>query len=274
MTIIVAQHARRADEAATVEAVLADLERRVTPEASFVVLPENAFAVGDGVRALPPRLRDQALERLAELARTRRAHVLTGSWAEPAADGGLEQVARLLDPDGSVRVELRRAVLADGSTGTGDDFPVVDTESGRVGVLLGPDFWLVEPPRIQCLNGAELLLVAGSLDGRNRAAQAAAVWGIATLNTVAVAFASALGARSVGSSAIAMPERFLARAGAEECLLEAGCEVEHIRYLREPDLRFQQTLWFGLWARRPQLYAALTDGPAPGGGADHRERVS
>ncbi|MFD9686361.1 carbon-nitrogen hydrolase family protein [Kitasatospora sp. NPDC059088] len=295
MTIIVAQHARRADEAATVEAVLADLERRVTPEASFVVLPENAFAVGDGVRALPSRLRDQALERLAELARTRRAHVLTGSWAEPAAGGGLEQVARLgggarggapaaggggargpgrVHPDGGVGVELRRAVLADGSTGTGDDFPVVDTESGRVGVLLGPDFWLVEPPRIQCLNGAELLLVAGSLDGRNRAAQAAAVWGIATLNTVAVAFASALGARSAGSSAIAMPERFLARAGAEECLLEAGCEVEHIRYLREPDLRFQQTLWFGLWARRPQLYAALTDGPAPGTGADHRERVS
>jgi predicted amidohydrolase len=143
----------------------------------------------------------------------------------------------------------------------------VETEFGRVGLLLGPDFWLVEPPRIECLAGAELLLVAGSLDGREKAAQRSAVWGIATLNTVAIAFSSALSNRSGGGSAVATPERFVAEAGADECVIEAQWDVERIRYLREPDLRFQQTLWFGLWARRPDLYQALVGARDPIGQA-------
>ena len=258
MTIFVAQHARRAEPEATVAAVLDDLDRRVGDDASFVVLPENAFAVGDPVAALPSRLREQCLDRLTALARDRGAYVLTGSWPEDRPGGGLVQVARLLGPDGSVRAEVERPVLADGTTGTGDDFPVVETPFGNVGVLLGPDFWLVEPPRVECLAGAELLLVAGSLDGAQQAAQRAAVWGIATLNTVAVAFAASLSERSGGGSAVAMPEGFVAEAGTAEDVVAAPWDVAKIRHLRAPDLRFQQTLWFGLWARRTELYADLT----------------
>ncbi|MFE8949511.1 carbon-nitrogen hydrolase family protein [Streptomyces sp. NPDC007856] len=257
MTIFVAQHARRANPEATAAAVLDDLDSRVTDEASFVVLPENAFTTGDDVSALSPRLREQCLDRLTALARTHGAYVLTGSWPEERP-GGLTQVARLLDPSGSVCAQVERAVLPDRTTGTGDDFPVVETPFGHVGVLLGPDFWLVEPPRIECLAGAELLLVAGSLDGTQQAAQRAAVWGIATLNTVAVAFAGSLSERCGGGSAVAMPEGFVAEAGTHEGILETPWDVERIRHLREPDLRFQQTLWFGLWARRTELYTDLT----------------
>ncbi|TFE58516.1 carbon-nitrogen hydrolase family protein [Streptomyces sp. ICN441] len=258
MTIFLAQHARRADAEATATAVLDDLDSRVTGEASFVVLPENVFTTGDGDPALPRRLRDRCLDRLTALARNRGTYVLTGSWPEERPDGGLMQVARLLDPAGSVCTRVERPVLPDGTTGTGDDFPVVETPFGHVGVLLGPDFWLVEPPRAQCLAGAELLLVAGSLDGTQQAAQRAAVWGIATLNTVAVAFAGSLGERCGGGSAMAMPEGFVAEAGTEEGVVEAPWDAARIRHLREPDLRFQQTLWFGLWARRTELYTDLT----------------
>lgn len=258
MTIFLAQHARRADAEATATAVLDDLDSRVTGEASFVVLPENVFTTGDGDPALPRRLRERCLDRLTALARNRGTYVLTGSWPEERPGGGLMQVARLLDPAGSVCARVERPVLPDGTTGTGDDFPVVETPFGHVGVLLGPDFWLIEPPRAQCLAGAELLLVAGSLDGTQQAAQRAAVWGIATLNTVAVAFAGSLGERRGGGSAMAMPEGFVAEAGTEEGVVEAPWDAARIRHLREPDLRFQQTLWFGLWARRTELYTDLT----------------
>lgn len=258
MTIFVAQHARRATPEATAAAVLDDLESRVSDDASFVVLPENVFTTGDDISALPQQLRERCLERLTALARTRGTYVLTGSWPEERPDGALMQVARLLDPNGSVCAQVEREVLPDGTTGTGADFPVVETPFGHVGVLLGTDFWLVEPPRIQCLAGADLLLVAGSLDGTQQAAQRAAVWGIATINTVAVAFAGSLSERCGGGSAVALPEGFVAEAGSDEAILQAPWDVERIRHLREPDLRFQQTLWFGLWARRTELYTDLT----------------
>lgn len=255
MTVVVAQHRRRADSGATIEAVLDDLEEQVNSDAAFVLLPENAFTGEDG--SSPSRAQaGRCLERLAALARDRQAYILTGSWLEDHTNGPA-QVARLLDPSGSVHLEISRPIEEDGATGTGDDFPVVETELGRVGVLLGPDFWLVEPPRIQCLWGAELLLVAGSLTGVDVVAQRAAVWGIATLNTVAVALASSLSAQSGGGSAVAMPDGFRVEAGDREGLFEAPLDLDRIRHLRTPDLRFQETLWFGLWARRPELYSTI-----------------
>ncbi|MFD4633985.1 carbon-nitrogen hydrolase family protein [Streptomyces sp. NPDC058284] len=263
--IFVAQYRRHADAQSTVDAVLKYLDAKVTAQAGFVVLPENAFAAATA-GPLPAALRDQALERLAELARRQGTYVLTGSWAEEHGPGGSpHQVTHLLDPSGEVRAVVRRAVDDRGRTLTGDDFPVVDTEHGRVGVLLGPDFWLVEPPRIQCLAGAELLLVAGSTSGAATDSQHAAVWGLATLNTVGVALASALDAPSAGGSGVAVPDGFLAWAGTQEAVVSAAWDLAHIRHLRQPDLRFQETLWFGLWARRPDLYTSLADGEHPSG---------
>lgn len=262
--ILVAQYRRRSEAHATLAAVLADLDQKVTPSTGFVVLPENALAAAEA-GALPDALREEACQRLADLARRHHTYVLTGSWAENSAAGpGLENVTHLLTPDGDVEVTLRRPIDDHGRTGTGDDFPVVDTPHGRVGVLLGPDFWLVEPPRIQCLAGAELLLVAGSTDGTQTDSQHAAVWGIATLNTVGVAIANGLDSPSAGGSGIAVPDGFLAWAGTQQALVSAAWDVEHIRHLRQPDLKFQETLWFGLWARRPDLYQSLTarDHPA------------
>ncbi len=257
MSIFVAQHRRRADSAGTVEAALGDLERHVTPAASFVVLPENAFTGADGSTPTP-RAAAQCLERLAILAVSCQTHVLTGSWPEPGPSGPT-QTARLIDPTGAVRCEVRRAIEADGTTATGEDFPVVETELGRVGVLLGPDVWLMEPPRIQCLRGAELLVVAGSLAGRAVEAQRAAVSGIATLHVVAVAVASGIGGGSHGGSTVAVPEGPVLEVGDREGVFEAPLDLDRIRHLRQPDLRFQEKFWFGLWGRRPELFTPITD---------------
>lgn len=261
MTVVLAQHRRRADSAQTAEAVLGDLERHVTDEASFVVLPENAFAGADGSS---PSEHEAAghLDRLAALARSRRTYVLTGSWLESGPDGSTQTV-RLLDPVGEVRVELRRQLEPDYSTSTGDDFPVIDTEYGRVGILLGPDVWLLEPPRIQCLEGAELLLVAGSLTGRAVEAQRSAVWGIATLHVVAIAIASGIGGGARGGSTLATPEETVLAAADREGVFEAPVDLARIGHLRQPDLRFQEKFWFGLWGRRPELYSSITEPTEP-----------
>ncbi len=256
MRVLVAQSWPRADSIATAEAVLAKVDEVVTDDVAALVLPEHVFTGVDG--STPTATDGQRwLERLIKLARRHRTYVLTGSWPEDGP-GGPEQVARLLNPAGDVALTIRRRIEPDGSTGTGTDFPVIDTDFGRVGVLLGPDFWLVEPPRAQCLRGAELLLVATSFNGRDQAAQRAAVWGIATLNTVAVAVAGALSGGGRGGSAVALPQRLEAQAESDDVVIGANVDVDHIRHLRKPDLRFQETLWFGLWARRPELYPMIT----------------
>lgn len=48
-------------------------------------------------------------------------------------------------------------------------------------------------------------------------------------------------------------------------MVSAAWDLDHLRHLRQPDLRFQETLWFGLWARRPDLYTSLADGRSPSG---------
>lgn len=255
-TVYVAQHRAWPDAKATAEAILTDLERSVTDDASFVVLPENAFS-GSEDPEVPDALRDHVVDRLAALAQQRGTYVLTGSWPERGAEGR-EQVAHLIDDRGEIVTTVRRPVLPDGTTGSGTDFPVVETPHGKVGVLLGSDFWLVEPPRIQCLQGAELLLVSGAVRSSYPERQRAAVWGIATLNTVAIAFAGGLGHGGAGGSCVVMPEDFAVRADLAEGVVGAPWDVELIRHLRQPDLKFQETLWFGLWARRPDLYTDLT----------------
>ena len=88
MTIVLAQHRRRADSAQTVEAVLDDLERSVGHDASFVVLPENVFVGADG-SSPSPEAATRCLERLAALARSRGTYVLSGSWLAAPSHLGL-----------------------------------------------------------------------------------------------------------------------------------------------------------------------------------------
>ncbi len=255
MTIVLAQHRRRPNAVLTAQAVLTDLERNVTGNASFVLLPENVFVGADG-RSPDVQTQVQALERLKALARARHTWILTGSWPETGVDG-VRQVTRMLDPSGSVAIELTRGLEPDGTTSTGEEFPVIDTEHGRVGVLLGPDIWLLEPPRIQCLRGAELLLVASTLSGRTVAAQRAAIWGIASLHAVAVAMAAGIGPGAYGGSGVAMPEGSILEAGSDEGIVSVSWDVARIRELRQPDLRFKEKFWYSLWGRRPDLYGAL-----------------
>lgn len=241
--------------------------RTCTPDVDFVVLPEHFL--GDPCRTPPgDTTGDEALETLSRLARKLRVHLVTGSWLE-GVEGGRVNVTRLLDRRGEPCATLRRP-YGTGEPTTGDDFPIADTDKGKVGLLCGQDFWAIEATRIQSLRGAELVLVPGTLNARNRESKLAAIWGIATLSCVAVAFASAVGGCAfgpTGGSAIALPNRFVGRAGEEPGSITGEWSDDTMSALRDPDLTFKNTLWFGLWARRPELYGSLIEDAGSSGAA-------
>ncbi|MCP3098096.1 carbon-nitrogen hydrolase family protein [Myxococcus sp. K15C18031901] len=239
------------DAGATLEAVERELRRSVTRGTDFVVLPEHVL--GDPARTPPDAGRSRrALELFTHLARELEVYVATGSWLEHH-EGRVVNVARVLDRAGRVCATVRQPHEG-GAPVTGTDFPLFDTDKGKVGLLLGHDFWVMESSRIQSLRGAHLVLVPGTLGTRNRESKKAAIWGIATLNCVAVAFASTVG----GGSTLALPQRIVAQADEAPGVLTAEWADDTMTLQREADLSFKNTLWFGLWARRPELYAPLT----------------
>jgi predicted amidohydrolase len=263
MNVQVLQNEWKATPEATLGAIEKDLGRAAFAGSDFVVLPEHALGK-PGAEPLDRSIRERTLDVLSTFARRQRTYVATGSWLEER-DGKLTNAARVLDREGTLIATVLRA-QGNGESETGDDFPVFDTDLGKVGLLLGQDFWMLETTRIQSLRGAELILVSGSVNALNREAKLSAIWGIATLSCVAVAFASAvgLGGRHAprGGSTIALPNRVLSQAGDRPTHLAGEWDNGTMRQLREADLTFKNTLWFGLWARRRELYGPLTT-PTP-----------
>ncbi|MCE9669678.1 carbon-nitrogen hydrolase family protein [Myxococcus stipitatus] len=254
MRVQVLQNQWLPDASATLESVERELRQAITRGTDFVVLPQHVL--GDPARTPPdPERARRALEVLTHLAREREVYLATGSWLEHH-EGRVVDVARVLDRTGRVCATVRRPHEG-GAPVTGTDFPLLDTDKGRVGLLLGHDFWVMEPSRIQSLRGAHLVLVSGALGTRNRESKKAAIWGLATLHCVAVAFASTVG----GGSTLALPQRLVAQADEAPGVLTAEWADDTMALQREADLSFKNTLWFGLWARRPELYAPLATAP-------------
>jgi predicted amidohydrolase len=108
---------------------------------------------------------------LAELARKHRTHIVA---TLEELDGGLVyNAAVLIDRGGRIagkyrKVHLPAAEAEEGVT-PGNDYPVFDTDFGRIGILTCWDNWFVEPARVLRLKGAEILLfpIMGDGDARH-----------------------------------------------------------------------------------------------------------
>jgi predicted amidohydrolase len=156
-------------------------------DADVVVLPELAlsgYAFDSLEEARAGAVSPDALDW------SRPGKVVVGGFAERAGDG-LFNSAALVDGDG-VRAVYRKAHLWDRepswfAAGT-DEPPVVETEYGRVGVMVCFDLFFPEWVRVAALRGADLLCVPGNWpdEGREppqvaRAAAAAEANGIAVV---------------------------------------------------------------------------------------------
>jgi predicted amidohydrolase len=77
-----------------------------------------------------------------------------------SADGAYFSTAFLIAPDGTVAARYRKAHLNTAERGwatPGDEFVVVATAVGRIGLMIGDEVWLPEVARILTLRGAEII---------------------------------------------------------------------------------------------------------------------
>jgi 5-aminopentanamidase len=213
-------------------------------DADVVVLPElalsgYAFESVEEVRPVDPS---------ALAAWARPGKVVVGGFAERAGDA-LFNSAAIVD-GGGVRAVYRKAHLWDREpswfAAGADEPPAVDTEHGRVGVMVCFDLFFPEWVRIAALRGAELLCVPGNWPaptGGGEPPQPVRAGVAAEANGIAVALCdrhdSERGLRFAGATCIADASgRMLARGAGAAAEVEPGA--------RAP-----------LAHRRPELYGRI-----------------
>ncbi|WP_394392569.1 carbon-nitrogen hydrolase family protein [Shewanella woodyi] len=224
----------------------------------FIVLPEHALIQPECGLDEDTAIKIQ--ETFSSLALKYNTYILTGSWLEVQGSHTVN-ITRLLDRKGRCLASVKHAF--DMKENTEERYPVIETDMGKVGILLGSDFWNIESSRIQTLQGAELVLVSGNLTTKNLNSKQCSIWGIATLNCIAIAYASTGTSvdtkdESAGGSMIALPSNIQAKAEWNPEVIQAMWDDGLMSKTREADLTFKNTLWFGLWARRKELYAPLS----------------
>ncbi len=153
--------ARGPADRAVLDRALALAERAVAAGARVLVLPEAFLWAAGEVAADPAAAAERsraAVERFAALCARRGAYAALN--VVEAANGARHNTLALLGPRGLVgRYRQTHVRAADRVWATpGDDYPVFDTEVGRLGLMLGYDGLFPEVARILALQGAEAIL--------------------------------------------------------------------------------------------------------------------
>ncbi|NHZ92738.1 hypothetical protein F2P45_27575 [Massilia sp. CCM 8733] len=229
-----------------------------SPAADVILLP--ARFLGDA--GVPPSaaLRAEVEHGLAQLARERHCYIVGGSLL---SEDGRHELTWLFDRAGAL-VHTHSSPLDRGQARDAALFPVIETDVGRIGILNGDDIWVLESTRILSLQGAEVVFVPARLSSRNADSKIASLWGLATLNCVALAFASAAHADALHHASVILPSGVLAASEqVDGAPLLAEIAPGQMGKLRDADLTFANTLWFGLWSRRKQLYWPLLETRTP-----------
>ena len=103
---------------------------------------------------------------LGGIAKEGNLYICTGSYLEITEDGTLQNTSALIGPDGRVIGKYSKThpenALPKYETGVGvkpgDDYPVFDTEIGKIGIIIDMDATTAEAPRIEYIKGAEIIL--------------------------------------------------------------------------------------------------------------------
>jgi N-carbamoylputrescine amidase len=223
-----------------------------------------------GAFALAEPVPGPTTEALARAARGNRLTLVGGSVFEKAPDGRFFNTTAVLGPDGALLGIYRKTHIpedilyheqhyfAPGDTGV----RVFATAAGRVAPLICYDQWYPEAARRATLTGAELLVYPTAIGAIDEQVEAnitgdweqmwrAAQVGHAAVNNVYVAAVNRVGREGAitfwGGSFVADPSgALLAKAGAEETVLLADCDLARVAAL--------QQAWRFLANRRPEMY--------------------
>jgi predicted amidohydrolase len=246
--------------------------------AELVLFPECAttgYFVGDHIPVLAEPIPGPSSERLTQLARSERVHLVVG-MIERDADRYFDD-AVLFTPDGDVLVYRKTHLFGPERTifTAGDRPVVVETALGRLGLSVCYDLMFPEFIRSLVLNEAEVVLNA--TDWITDGWQSTMGWSCDTVRSLArvralengvhVAMADRAGVeagwRSLGGSTVASPAgQVLTTLGADEGVATATIDLESEDFARWSKLATYVA------DRRPELYERKVTRASPRSGED------
>lgn len=152
---------RLAGPAENVAAFQALIEKKLPAGADLIILPEGMTVVGTGkpmVEIAEP-LPGPTTKRLGEIAQARKAWIVAGLYERDGA--AVYNTAVLIDREGRLAGKYRKVYLpreeVEAGLTPGNDYPVFQTDFGRLGIMICWDVQYTDPARALALKGADLI---------------------------------------------------------------------------------------------------------------------
>ncbi|HKW99229.1 MAG TPA: carbon-nitrogen hydrolase family protein [Bryobacteraceae bacterium] len=139
------------------------IQKSVTGPTDVILLPEGITVVGTGksYADVAETIPGPTTERLGELARARKTYVVAGIYEREGS--AIYNTAVLIDRAGNLTGKYRKVYLPreeiEGGLTPGHDYPVFQTDFGKVGVMICWDLQYTDPARALALRGAEMILM-------------------------------------------------------------------------------------------------------------------
>jgi predicted amidohydrolase len=147
---------------ASVQRFLDVIDHRVSEDADVILLSEGITVVGTGksYADVAETIPGPTSRALGEMARKKKSYIAAGIYERDGID--IFNTAILVDRKGEVVGKYRKVYLPreeiEGGITPGNDYPVFQTDFGKVGMMICWDIQYADPARGLALNGAELIL--------------------------------------------------------------------------------------------------------------------
>ena len=136
---------------------------KVPAQTDIILLPEGITVVGTGKKYadVAEPIPGPSTRRLGELAKTKNAWIVAGIYEREGK--AIYNTAVLINRSGQYAGKYRKIYIPreefEGGITPGSDFPVFDTDFGKVGMMICWDVQYADPARGLALRGAELILM-------------------------------------------------------------------------------------------------------------------
>ena len=138
-------------------------DSKIPSQTDVILLPEGITVVGTGKKYanVAESIPGPSTRRLGELARRKNAWIVAGIYEREGA--AIYNTAVLIDRSGMYAGKYRKIYIPreefEGGITPGSDFPVFETDFGKVGMMICWDVQYADPARGLALRGAELILM-------------------------------------------------------------------------------------------------------------------
>lgn len=257
------------------QAAQAGCQLACLPEYFLHDCPEKDMTHDEVSRTAEP-IPGPAIEVLSDVARRSGMYVCTGSFLERTENGTLRNTSCLIDPRGRVVGTYAKTHPENAppkyevgwGVQPGSDYPVFDTELGKVGIIIDMDATAAEAPRILYVRGAEFILWPLNWSSRWFRVVDVLPAAHAIMNKVYFVTANRVGLRSSrhgvflynGGSRVTNPEGFdIARAeDFREGVVVAACDLDLLREWRKTIIPRDYP-----YRRRPETYTDIVQPWSP-----------